>query len=133
MDHYTTGQLLSLSVQQVTSCSTEGGSQGCQGGFPWYAIDYVHQNGLCLESAWPYTAQTGSCNRQCTKQQLQIGANVRGYGESGLVNGLNNQPVSVVVEAGNNVWKNYRGGVVSQCPGAQSDHAVIAVAYDGQS
>ncbi|KAF0708530.1 hypothetical protein As57867_006214, partial [Aphanomyces stellatus] len=38
-----------------------------------------------------------------------------------------------VVEAGNNVWKNYRGGVVSQCPGAQSDHAVIAVGYDGES
>ncbi|KAF0703018.1 hypothetical protein As57867_005373, partial [Aphanomyces stellatus] len=127
-----TGQLLSLSVQQVTSCSTQGGSAGCQGGYPWYAIDYTAQ-GLCLDSDWPYTAQTGSCNRQCNKQQLSIGSSVRTSGESGLSNALNNQPVSVVVEAGNNVWKNYRGGVVSQCPGAQSDHAVIAVGYDGQS
>ncbi|KAF0691324.1 hypothetical protein As57867_017352, partial [Aphanomyces stellatus] len=128
-----TGELLSLSVQQVTSCSTEGGSQGCEGGFPWYAIDYVNQEGLCLDSDWPYAAQTGTCDGQCNKQHLQIGSSVRGNGESGLVNGLNNQPVSVVVEAGNSVWKNYQGGVVSQCPGAQSDHAVIAVAYDGQS
>ncbi|RHY20517.1 hypothetical protein DYB36_009278 [Aphanomyces astaci] len=31
-----TGTLLKLSEQQVTSCSTNGGSQGCNGGWPWY-------------------------------------------------------------------------------------------------
>ncbi|KAH9160791.1 hypothetical protein AeNC1_018953, partial [Aphanomyces euteiches] len=35
----------------------------------------------------------------------------------------------VVVEAGNEVWRNYKSGVVTQCPGKQSDHAVIAVGY----
>ncbi|KAF0688477.1 Aste57867_19903 [Aphanomyces stellatus] len=131
-----TGQLFKLSEQQVTSCSTNGGSQGCNGGWPWYAIDYASQ-GLCLSSAWPYTSgstgQTGSCNKQCTKQKLSIGTNGRVSGESGVVAALNKQPVSVTVEAGNNVWRNYKGGVVSTCPGAQSDHAVIAVGYDGQS
>ncbi|KAF0688073.1 hypothetical protein As57867_008023, partial [Aphanomyces stellatus] len=127
-----TGQLLSLSVQQVTSCSTEGGSQGCNGGFPWYAIDYATQ-GLCLDSEWPYAGQTGPCSRHCNKQRLSIGESIQVSGEGGTISALNNQPVSATVEAGNYVWKNYQGGVVSQCPGGQSDHAVIAVGYDDQS
>ncbi|KAF0691732.1 Aste57867_17096 [Aphanomyces stellatus] len=133
----TTGQLFVLSEQQVTSCSTDGGSQGCDGGWPWYAIDYVAKTGLCLDSDWPYTSggsgQTGSCSTSCSKKKLSIGSSVRISGEDALASALTTQPVSVTVEAGNSVWQNYQGGVVTQCPGAQSDHAVIAVGYDGQS
>ncbi|KAF0718604.1 hypothetical protein As57867_001596, partial [Aphanomyces stellatus] len=132
-----TGQLYVLSEQQVTSCDTANGNGGCNGGFPWYAIDYVATNGLCLDSDWPYSSgtsgQTGSCSKSCTKKQLSIGQSVQVSGESALATALNKQPVSVTVEAGNSVWQNYQGGVVTRCPGAQSDHAVIAVGYDGQS
>ncbi|ETW07054.1 hypothetical protein H310_03133 [Aphanomyces invadans] len=131
-----TGRLLKLSEQQVASCSTNGGSQGCNGGFPWAAIDYASR-GLCLASAYPYTSgssgQTGACKTSCAKQTLSIGTSARVSGDSGVASALNRQPLSVTVEAGNSVWKNYRGGVVSSCPGAQSDHAVIAVGYDGTS
>ncbi|CAK4685129.1 hypothetical protein LEN26_016665 [Aphanomyces euteiches] len=71
-----TGNLYVLSEQQVTSCSTNGGSQGCDGGYPWYAIDYT-TGGLCLDSDWPYTSgktkQTGSCSNSCVKKSLSIG------------------------------------------------------------
>ncbi|KAF0703474.1 hypothetical protein AaE_015355, partial [Aphanomyces astaci] len=107
-----TGNLLSLSVQQVTSCSTKGGSAGCNTGFPSYAIDYAAE-GLCLDSAWPYRGQTGTCNNQCSKQRLAIGTSARTSGESGLSNALYNQPVVVAVASANNVWKNYVRGVVS--------------------
>ncbi|KAG9405306.1 hypothetical protein AC1031_004414 [Aphanomyces cochlioides] len=131
-----TGNLYVLSEQQVTSCSTNGGSQGCDGGYPWYAIDYT-TGGLCLDSDWPYTSgktkQTGSCSNSCTRKSLSIGKSVRVQGEDALAMALNTQPVSVTVEAGNSVWQNYQGGVITQCPGAQSDHAVIAVGYDGES
>ncbi|ETV63775.1 hypothetical protein H257_19294 [Aphanomyces astaci] len=66
-----------------------------------YAIHYA-ASGLCLSSAYPYTSgstgQTGAC-KSCTKQALAIGSS----------------PVSVTVEAGNNVWKNYKSGVMSVC------------------
>ncbi|CAK4372318.1 unnamed protein product, partial [Aphanomyces euteiches] len=65
----------------------------------------------------------------CTKKTLSIGETVQTEGEDPLVAALNKQPVSVVVEAGNEVWRNYKSGVVTQCPGKQSDHAVIAVGY----
>ncbi|RHY20542.1 hypothetical protein DYB32_010013 [Aphanomyces invadans] len=131
------GELLDLSEQQVTSCSTNGYSNGCSGGYEDAAIDYLVSTGVCLEQDFPYTSGTtgltGSCANSCTKRQLSIGATVRVNGESATIAALNNQPVSVAVEAGNAVWQNYRSGVVSQCPGAISDHAVIAVGYDASS
>ncbi|CAK4649498.1 unnamed protein product, partial [Aphanomyces euteiches] len=126
-----TGENLDLSEQQVTSCDKSSG--GCDGGYPSAAIDYQHNGGICLESAYPYTSgttgQTGSCQSRCAKKTLSIGETVQTEGEDSLVAALNKQPVSVVVEAGNEVWRNYKSGVVTQCPGKQSDHAVIAVGY----
>ncbi|CAK5041232.1 unnamed protein product, partial [Aphanomyces euteiches] len=60
---------------------------------------------------------------------LSIGETVQTEGEDSLVAALNKQPVSVIVESDNEVWRNYQSGVVTQCPGKQSDHAVIAVGY----
>ncbi|KAF0715821.1 Aste57867_3190 [Aphanomyces stellatus] len=130
------GELLDLSEQQIVSCSTNGGSMGCSGGWPAAAMDWM-KDGACLESAWPYTSgksgQTGSCSTQCQKSKLSVGPTVKVSGEAKLQSALDMQPVSVLVEAGNSVWRNYKSGVVSQCPGARSDHAVIAVAFDDAS
>ncbi|RHY25877.1 hypothetical protein DYB32_008722 [Aphanomyces invadans] len=130
-----TGELLDLSEQQVVSCSTL--NNGCSGGVPWYGLDFMSSEGMCVERDYPYTSGgqgiTGTCMRSCAKKFLSMGATVQVTGESALETALNTQPVSVAVEAGNAVWQNYRSGVVSQCPGAQSDHAVIAVGYDGSS
>ncbi|KAF0711142.1 hypothetical protein As57867_005360, partial [Aphanomyces stellatus] len=88
-------------------------------------------------SDWPYTSGdsgvTGSCNNNCAKKKLAIGKAVSVHGETALVTTLNTQPAAVIVEAGNSVWQNYQGGIITQCPGARSDHAVIAVGYDGES
>ncbi|ETV90497.1 papaya proteinase 4 [Aphanomyces invadans] len=108
-----TGDLVALSEQQVVSCSTNGGSMGCNGGFPPSAIDWMQQ-GVCLETDWPYTAQTGACNKTCQKVKLSIGKTITTSGEASLETALNSQPVTVVVEAGNNVWRNYKSGVVTQ-------------------
>ncbi|CAK4107594.1 unnamed protein product, partial [Aphanomyces euteiches] len=125
-----TGELLDLAEQQVVSC--DKASYGCNGGFPSSAIDF-ERKGLCLESAYPYTSgnsgQTGTCQSSCTKKTLSLGATVQTQGEDSLVTVLNTQPATVVVTAGNSVWRNYKGGVVTQCPSAESDHAVIAVGY----
>ncbi|KAF0682272.1 hypothetical protein As57867_025494, partial [Aphanomyces stellatus] len=132
-----TGELLDLSEQQVTSCSTEGGSMGCMGGWPAHALNYVATTGLCMESNWPYksgqSGDTGSCSNNCAKKKLAIGKSVGVKGEAALVTTLNTQPASVLVEAGNSIWMNYQGGIVTQCPGAENDHAVVAVGYDGES
>jgi len=126
--------MIDFSSQQVASCSTSGGNSGCNGGFPPAALDWIAQNGLCTESDYPYqsgsTGQTGSCLRNCRAQKLPISGSVNvGSGEAALQQALNQQPVVVVVYAGNEVWKQYSSGVVNSCPSGRSDHAVLAVGY----
>jgi len=126
--------LVTFSPQQVTSCCTTGGNQGCDGGYPDKAIDWISQNGLCTDSSYPYTSgssgQTGTCKKTCTPQKLPFVSSVDvSSGESNLQTALQKQPITVVVTAGNNAWKQYGGGVLSSCPQAQSDHAVFAVGY----
>ncbi|KAF0692320.1 Aste57867_16595 [Aphanomyces stellatus] len=126
-----TGLMLNLSAQQLVSCDTLNG--GCAGGSPKTAIDYMRQSGICSADDYPYTSGTtsaaGQCNASCTKTKLAIGpvTAVTSAGESSLLAALQWQPVTVVVEAGNPVWRNYKSGVVTQCPGNASDHAVVAV------
>uniref|UniRef100_A0A4W5KX47 Peptidase C1A papain C-terminal domain-containing protein n=1 Tax=Hucho hucho TaxID=62062 RepID=A0A4W5KX47_9TELE len=132
-DCLATGTLLDLSQQQLVSCARNAGN-GCQGGWPWKALDYIRETGVCSSSEYPYqsgsTKQDGQCKESsCNKKKLQIGATVEIQGESALQSALDHQAVQVVVEAGNNVWKNYKRGVIRQCPGAQSDHAVLAIGY----
>ncbi|OQR83138.1 cysteine protease family C01A [Achlya hypogyna] len=131
-----TNQRLDLSTQQLVSCDASSG-YGCQGGWPWKALDTIAKTGLCQASAYPYTSgstgQNGACQSSCTKTPLRVGASVSIQGEAQLQAALDKQPVVVIVEAGNSVWRNYKSGVVKSCPGAQSDHAVLAVGYSADS
>ncbi|KDO20995.1 hypothetical protein SPRG_13889 [Saprolegnia parasitica CBS 223.65] len=129
-----TGKLLDLSEQQLVSCA-KGAGMGCQGGWPNKALDYISSTGLCSAKDYPYTTSDSSCKSTCAKTKLSIGKTVDIRGESAIQKALDTQPISVTVEAGNDVWQHYKSGVVQSCPGAQSDHAVIAVGYgtkDGQ-
>ncbi|RHZ10047.1 hypothetical protein DYB26_009479 [Aphanomyces astaci] len=125
-----TGELLDLSEQQVVSCSKN--NNGCNGGNPSIALDWMQQ-GVCTEDSYPYTSgkggQTGTCGNSCTKKKLSIGKTKKTSGEKSLMTVLESQPATVFVESNNAVWRNYKGGIVSQCPGAQNDHLVIAVGY----
>ncbi|CAO2151971.1 unnamed protein product, partial [Urochloa humidicola] len=54
-----TGELVSLSEQQVLDCSTNG-KNGCDGGFMDNAFQYMINNGgITTEDAYPYTAAQG--------------------------------------------------------------------------
>ncbi|RHY18213.1 hypothetical protein DYB36_011712 [Aphanomyces astaci] len=130
-----TGELLDLSEQQLISCSKKAPNQGCNGGNPSPAIDWLQQ-GVCTEESYPYKSgkggQTGTCETSCTKKKLSIGKTKQTTGEGSLMTVLGRQPATVFVESANAVWRNYKSGIVSQCPGAQSDHAVIAVGYNDE-
>ncbi|KDO33340.1 hypothetical protein SPRG_02147 [Saprolegnia parasitica CBS 223.65] len=127
-----TNSLVDFSEQQLVSCASSAG-YGCRGGWPNLALDYIAQTGLCTEAAFPYasgsTGKNGRCKNNCSKTKVLVGKSVNIQGEGALQTALDKQPVTVVVEAGNNVWRNYKSGVVQSCPGAQSDHAVLAVGY----
>jgi len=55
-----TGELVSLSEQQLVDCSTENG--GCDGGDMELAMEYTESNPLETESEYPYYGYDGVCS-----------------------------------------------------------------------
>jgi C1A family cysteine protease len=127
----TTGNLISLSEQQLVDCSTYLGNQGCNGGLPVLAYDYVMKNkGICTESEYPYTASDGTCKTGC-KVQANINGfvNVTSNNANSLKIALSKQPVSVIIEADQLAFQFYSSGVLTTGCGNNLDHAVLAVGY----
>lgn len=51
-----TGQLISLSEQNLVDCSRSYGTYGCSGAWMANAYDYVVNNGLQSTRTYPYTS-----------------------------------------------------------------------------
>jgi C1A family cysteine protease len=123
-------ELLSFSEQQIVDCDT-GTDQGCNGGWPYLAIQYAAKNGLEVESDYPYTAQDGKCkyNKQKAKQVATDYKYVTPKSVNALKTALVDQPVSILIEADQDVFQFYSSGVIKANCGANLDHAVLAVGY----
>lgn len=138
-----TGTLLTLSKEQLVNCAGDAwdvpGTGGCNGGLSsltWQAGGFYDRSGACLESAYPYTATDGSCQTSCAPV-IPPGAIV-GYvgvprGFDNIKVGLMDRPLKVSVNA-DSVWSYFKSGIAeaSQCY-TGTNHAVIAVGYDGDS
>jgi len=125
------GKLLSFSEQQIVDCASAAG-YGCQGGWPYLAVQYAGQNGLELESDYPYTAQDGTCVFDASKvTKVNSGYTfVTPKSTDQLKAALVNFPVSVLIEADQDTFQFYSSGVIKASCGANLDHAVLAVGYE---
>jgi len=118
-----------LSPQQIVDC--DSGEQGCGGGDPQQAYQYVvQQGGLDTEASYPYTAEGGTCKFNPSNVGAKISGARDGYGGSEQQMAANlaaTAPFSIIVDASS--WQNYNGGILSDC-GTNLDHAVMAAGYD---
>ncbi len=126
-----TNTLVSLSEQQLVSCSGDQGNAGCNGGMMEQAFQFVIDNGgICTEDAYPYTAAQGTCQTTC-----QAAATIDGFqdvpanSETALVTAISEQPVSVAIEADQSSFQFYSSGVMTAACGTQLDHGVLAAGY----
>lgn len=131
-----TGKLFDLSEQQLVDCSSSQGNLGCNGGLMDDAFQYILDNkGICTESSYPYTGTDGSC-RPCKVVSTITGfVNVQPNNETALQLAVSKQPVSVAIEADQEGFQFYSGGVFDGDCGTNLDHGVLAVGYgslDGQ-
>ena len=125
------GSLISLSEQQLVDCSGPEGNQGCNGGLMDYAFQYIIDNGgIATEASYPYTAVDGTCNKK-VKSVATIASfvDVTVNSDQALMTAIAQQPVSVAVEADQNSFQFYSGGVMTGACGTNLDHGVLAVGY----
>merc|ERR1712107_9652 len=133
-----TQKLVSLSEQELVDCDRKS-DQGCQGGLPSNAYEYLisTKTGLEAESKYPYTARDGSCRAQkadelvfvsswkhISTDENQIAAALVQYG-----------PLSIGINAGPMQW--YRGGIADPwsilCNPKSLDHGVAIVGFGSES
>ena len=125
-----TGNLVSLSEQQLVDCSGSEGNNGCNGGLMDNAFQYIINNGgICSEANYSYTATQGSCQSCTPVAKISSYVNVQPNNTEALMTAVAQQPVSVAVEADGLDWQFYFGGVVTDGCGLNLDHGVLIVGY----
>ena len=129
-----TGNLVSLSEQNLVDCSGSYGNEGCSGGWPSSAMEYVIKNkGIDTEDSYTYEAEDDSCRfNQSTK-----GATISEvmYVPSDNITLLYHAiatvgPISVAIDAEGD-FQMYSSGIyeTTDCSDEYLDHAVLAIGY----
>jgi hypothetical protein len=132
-----TGELVSMSEQQVVSCDTV--SYGCNGGWQYAAFEYFEATADELEADYPYSSGsgvTGTCSPDAAKETYFVDtyANVPKNSVDQLKAAIAQQPVSVTIEADTLPFQLYTSGILdSTACGTNLDHAVAAVGYGSES
>ena len=124
------GDLISLSEQQLVDCSSSYGNHACNGGLMDNAFEYVMDNGICSENDYGYTAKKGTCEECKPIVYISGCSDVEANNELVLKNAVYQQPVSVAIEADTKEFQLYKGGVITgdSC-GTNLDHGVLIVGY----
>jgi C1A family cysteine protease len=132
-----TGSLKSLSEQQLVDCS-KFPNMGCSGGNPQIAVGFETKHNVCSEETYPYTATKGSCKGDTSCTAAIPSGGVTGYNsvtsnKNSMMSAVQQQPVTIAIEADQSSFQHYTGGVLSSGCGTQLDHAVLAVGYGTDS
>jgi C1A family cysteine protease len=126
-----TGSLVSFSEQQLVDCDIDGQDAGCNGGLMDNAFAWIKSNGgLCKEEDYPYKAVQNSCT-PCTEVE---GSAVSSWvdvesTDAAMMSALDQQTVSIAIEADQRDFQQYSGGVLTASCGSNLDHGVLAVGY----
>ena len=127
-----TGELLSLSEQNLVDCS-HNGNLGCMGGMMDRAFKWTENNPLETEADYPYDGWTFGvgCRYDATKGKVAVQSffDVTPQSPDALKAALVDGPVSVAIQANQSVFQRYTGGVITADCGTNLDHGVLAVGY----
>uniref|UniRef100_A0A3Q1ERF6 Cathepsin 12 n=1 Tax=Acanthochromis polyacanthus TaxID=80966 RepID=A0A3Q1ERF6_9TELE len=131
-----TGQLVSLSEQNLVDCSKQYGTYGCSGAWMANAYDYVVNNGLQSTSTYPYTSDTQPCYYD---SRLAV-AHIRDYrfipkgDEQALADAVATiGPITVAIDADHSSFLFY-SSIYDEpnCNPNNLSHAVLLVGYGSE-
>lgn len=127
------GNLISLSEQQLIDCSSSYGNLGCNGGLMDYAFQYIIDiGGLNTEAAYPYTAADGACiaDMSALVDPIASFVDIPQKNNVQLQAAVALQPVSIAIQANQFSFQFYKSGIIKSGCGTQLDHGVLIVGYD---
>uniref|UniRef100_A0A7S3ISI1 Peptidase C1A papain C-terminal domain-containing protein n=1 Tax=Strombidium inclinatum TaxID=197538 RepID=A0A7S3ISI1_9SPIT len=130
------GYTNTYSEQQLVDCAGDFDNNGCDGGLPSHAFEYVyHAGGISTETAYPYFAEDHNCTVDSGSFDITV------HGSYNITEGDENElqkavyhagPVSVAYQVVDG-FKDYHSGVYTSdtCNSTTQDvnHAVLAVGY----
>eukprot|EP00938_MAST-03A_sp_MAST-3A-sp1_P004566 g4566.t1 len=133
-----TGNLVSLSEQELVDCDKNYGDMGCQGGLPSNAYKFVlAEGGIDTESSYSYSGTGGTCKESSGK----VGATISNWtaistDETQIASQLVQRgPLSIGINAA--MMQLYMGGVANPldilCNKKNLDHGVLIVGYGTDS
>jgi len=135
--YHKTGNLISLSEQNLVDCSKKYGNMGCDGGLMANAFRYIHDNhGVDTENSYPYEAHEDKCRFR----NKTVGADDKGFielpsgDEKKLVKAIATKgPISIAIDASQESFRLYESGVYDEpaCGNEEEnlDHGVLVVGY----
>ncbi|XP_056614235.1 procathepsin L [Triplophysa dalaica] len=130
-----TGQLVSLSEQDLLDCSKSYGTYGCNGAWMANAYDYVVQRGLQSTDTYPYTSVD---TQPCFYDSSLVVAKISDYrfvptgDEQALADAVATVgPITVAIDADHTSFLFYSSGIYkeSSCNPNNLNHAVLLVGY----
>ncbi|XP_062136114.1 procathepsin L-like [Drosophila sulfurigaster albostrigata] len=131
-------QRVSLSEQNLVDC-TRGYpyySQGCGGGWPIEALNYVRDNGgINTESSYPYEGEDKSCryNKNNIGSKISAVIQIASGDEAALASAVAKKgPISVCVDG--SLFQYYQSGVFNEPSCSQStNHCIVVDGYGTDS
>ncbi|XP_056269929.1 procathepsin L [Pseudoliparis swirei] len=130
-----TGQLVSLSEQNLVDCSRSYGTYGCNGAWMANAYDYVVSNGLQASDAYPYSSVD---TQPCYYDSRQAVAHIKDYrfipkgDEQALADAVATiGPITIAIDANHSSFLFYSSGIYDEplCNPNSLSHAVLLVGY----
>merc|ERR1712048_212183 len=114
---------------------------GCQGGQMSNALKWAMKNDGCSEKSYPYVAKGGlfsTCKSNGCDVVMPAGT-VKGVkslagligkaSDEDMMAATQQQPVSIAIEADQNIFQHYKSGVITDSCGTNTDHGVLLVGY----
>lgn len=127
-----TGELKTLSEQQLVDCSKDYGNNGCDGGNFDAAYEYIiNSGGVCADTVYPYKSRddlpcnsTSRCNFCKMSEYVQLEEN-----ENAMVKALQSGPIVIGFEVQKS-FQFYRNSIYKQrsC-GNSLNHGMVIVGY----
>merc|ERR1711988_601736 len=96
------------------------------------------KNALCTEGSYAYKGRKGTCQASSCTVGIPKGSvtgfkDVTSSSKQALMSAVQQQPVSIAIEADKSAFQLYKSGILSSTCGTKLDHGVLLVGYGSDS